>query len=61
MLLITLITFQLINIVWLFYFIRNNKSNDKIVTTDRFQSVSDKLFKNMELSTKYVYLRVEKQ
>lgn len=61
MLLITLITFQLINIVRLFYFIRNNKSNDKIVTTDRFQSVSDKLFKNMELSTKYVYLRVEKQ
>lgn len=61
MLLITLITFQPINIIWLFYFIRNNKSNDIILTTGRFQSACNKLFKNMTLSTKYVYWGVEKQ
>jgi hypothetical protein len=49
MLLITLITFQLINIVWLFYFIRNNKLNDIILTTGRFQSACNKLFKKTTL------------
>jgi len=55
MLLITLITFQLINIVWLFYFIRNDNPHNIILTTGRFQTACNKLFKSVTLSTNYVY------